>query len=106
MPSEWTTFPQHLSSILKGHDSLQVSLVELVGLCHAKAPCVSTLQPCTAQLCGCFLEILWHEKEQAVLFAHSLLHWVLQSLSQSSPMSSSHSSGCCRVQQSPAVKQE
>lgn len=96
MPSEWATFPQHLSSISKGHDSLQVSLVELVGLCHAKAPCVSTLQPCTTQLCGCFLEILWHEKEQAVLFAHSLLHWVLQSLSQSSPMSSSHS---CRLLQ-------
>lgn len=69
MPSEWTTFSQHLPTVLKGHDSLQVSLVELVGLCHTKALCVS----------WSFLEILWHEKEEAVLFAHPLLHWVLQS---------------------------
>lgn len=55
MPSEWTTFSQHLSTILKAHDSLRVSLVGLVGLCHAKALCVSALQPCSAQL----FEVSW-----------------------------------------------
>lgn len=103
MPSEWTTFSQHLSTILKAHDSLRVSLVGLVGLCHAKALCVSTLQPCSAQLFGSFLEILWHEKRRKQFSLP--IPYCTGSCSPSlrtpwSPQTTAAS--CCRVQENKA----